>query len=90
VDPSRLTRAFQRGGWNLHALHDDTRSYAHTVRAWAERFERAQPALEAELPREQVRAFRLYLRGSELFLGTNRTQAYHLVAGPDAAPLASP
>jgi cyclopropane-fatty-acyl-phospholipid synthase len=87
VDPSGLARAFQRGGWNLHALRDDTRSYARTVRDWAERFESAQPALEAEFPRERVRAFRLYLRGSELFLARNRTQAYHLVAGPDAAAL---
>lgn len=89
VDPARLARAFQRGGWNLHALADDTRSYAHTVRAWAERFDAAQTALEAEHPRELVRAFRLYLRGSERFLASNRTQAYHLVAGRDAAPLAA-
>ena len=36
-----------------------------------------------------MRAFLLFLRGSYYFLATNKTQAYHLVAGREPAPLRS-
>jgi cyclopropane fatty-acyl-phospholipid synthase-like methyltransferase len=87
VDVPKLTRAFEAEGFNLHELVDDTRSYACTVRDWSQAFERERPGLEAGFGREPVRAFHLFLRASEYFLATNRTQAYHLVAGLDARPL---
>lgn len=89
VDPARLTRALLRHGFNVHELRDDTRSYACTVRDWGDALEAARTPLAHEFGESAVRAFLLFLRGSEHFLATNRTQAYHLVAGRDAAPLPS-
>lgn len=87
VDPARLTRALLRHGFNVHELRDDTRSYACTVRDWGDALDAARGPLAREFGERAVRAFLLFLRGSEHFLATNRTQAYHLVAGRDAAPL---
>ena len=72
-------------GFDLHALADDTQSYAYTVRDWALGLERARDGLAVRFGERTVRAFLLFLRASERFLETNRTQAYHLVAGRAAA-----
>src|SRR5215472_16076268 len=87
VNPYRLIRAFVRAGFNVHELHDDTRSYACTVRDWGDAFETGRKALAERFGEPAVRAFLLFLRGSLLFLRENRTQAYHLVAGREAAVL---
>jgi len=87
VNPARLTRALLRHGFNVHELRDDTLSYACTVRDWGDALEAARAPLAHEFGEPAVRAFLLFLRGSQHFLATNRTQAYHLVAGREAAPL---
>jgi len=87
VDPARWVEAFVREGFNIHTLADDTRSYACTVRDWGDAFEANRKALAEEFGEPVVRAFLLFLRGSQRFLIDNRTQAYHVVAGLDAAPL---
>ncbi len=89
VDPTRLVADLVRGGFNVHELRDDTLSYACSVRDWGDALERHRAALAAEFGADAVRAFLLFLRGSLYFLETNRTQAYHVVAGRDPAPLAS-
>jgi cyclopropane-fatty-acyl-phospholipid synthase len=90
VDVPKLVAALDAEGFNLHQLQDDTRSYALTVRDWADAFDRETPALEARFGHEPVRAFRLFLRASQYFLSTNKTQAYHLVAGRQPAGLPRP
>jgi len=87
VNPYRLIRAFVRAGLNVYELHDDTRSYACTVRDWGDAFETSYKALAERFGEPAARAFLLFLRGSLLFLRENRTQAYHLVAGREAAGL---
>jgi cyclopropane-fatty-acyl-phospholipid synthase len=88
VNPHALVRAFVREGWNVHELADDTLSYACTIRDWGDLFESHRKALAERFGEPTVRAFRLFLRGSWLFLRENRTQAYHLVAGREPAALA--
>lgn len=88
VNPHALCRALMRAGFNVHSLADDTRSYALTIRDWGDRFEAHSAALAARFGEPTVRAFRLFLRGSWHWLSRNQTQAYHLVAGRDSAPLA--
>jgi len=87
VNPYRLGEALIRAGFNLHELRDDTRSYALTTRHWGDRMAAHARPLAEEFGEEPVRAFLLFLRGSTLFLEENRTQAYHVVAGLDPAPL---
>jgi len=89
VDPARLVRALLRHGFNVHELRDDTLSYACTVRDWGDALEANGAALGCDFGEPAVRAFRLFLRGSLHFLTTDRTQAYHLVAGRGAASLPS-
>jgi cyclopropane-fatty-acyl-phospholipid synthase len=84
VDVPKLLRELIRAGFNVYELGDDTRSYAYTVRDWARTLERERDKLGAEFGEPTVRAFLLFLFASQHFLMTNRTQAYHLVAG--AAP----
>lgn len=90
VNPRRLVDGLIRAGFNLHEMGDDTLSYALTVRDWGDRLERHRDELAREWGEECVRAFLLFLRGSEHFLRENRTQAYHLVAGASPAPLRRP
>jgi cyclopropane-fatty-acyl-phospholipid synthase len=87
VNPARLVRALLRHGFNVHELHDDTLSYACTVRDWGDALEAHRDDLARTFGEPAVRAFLLFLRGSLHFLATNRTQAYHLVAGREAAAL---
>ncbi len=89
VDVPKLLKEMARAGFNLHVLEDDTQSYAFTVRDWADKLERARRQLAAEYGEPSVRAFLLFLRASQYFLLTNKTQAYHLVAGREPAPLDS-
>jgi cyclopropane-fatty-acyl-phospholipid synthase len=81
VDLAALVRALTREGFNVHELGDDTLSYAWTVRDWARGLEAHRKELAARFGEPAVRAFLLYLWASHRFLATNRTQAYHLVAG---------
>jgi cyclopropane-fatty-acyl-phospholipid synthase len=81
VDLARLVRALTRAGFNVHDVGDDTLSYAYTVRDWARGLEVHREALAARFGEETVRTFLVYLWASHHFLATNRTQAYHLVAG---------
>jgi cyclopropane-fatty-acyl-phospholipid synthase len=87
VNVQKLVRALVRAGFNIHELRDDTTSYAWTVRDWADGLEADRAELARRWGEPAVRAFLLFLRGSQHFLATNRTQAYHLVAGRTPAPL---
>jgi cyclopropane-fatty-acyl-phospholipid synthase len=80
VDLPRLLRALERAGLSLHALADDTASYARTVRDWADALEPARSELARRFGEAPVRAFRLYLRASQYYLERRKTLAYHLVA----------
>ncbi len=82
-----LLAALAHRAFNLHLVTDDTLSYAYTVRDWADALERARPDLTARFGESAVRTFLLFLRASQYFFLTNRTQAYHVVAGRGAAPL---
>jgi cyclopropane-fatty-acyl-phospholipid synthase len=81
VELGRLVTALTTAGFNVAELADDTLSDAWTVRAWAEALQRCQESLAKRHGEVPVRAFLLYLWSSHHFLATNRTQAYHLVAG---------
>jgi cyclopropane-fatty-acyl-phospholipid synthase len=81
VDVSALLRALAAEGFHVHELVDDTLSYAWTVRDWAHRLEACRKELARQFGEPAVRAFLLFLWGSQHFLATNRTQAHHLVAG---------
>lgn len=87
VNLPALLDALLRAGLSVHELGEDTRSYGFTVRDWADALDREAPGLERRFGPREVRAFRLFLRASQLFFETGRTQAYHLVAGspPSAA-----
>jgi cyclopropane-fatty-acyl-phospholipid synthase len=87
VNPYGLAAALIREGFNVHEMADDTLSYACTIRDWGDRFEASAKALAERFGEPTVRAFRLFLRGSWYFLRTNRTQAYHVAAGLEPAPL---
>jgi len=87
VDVPRLLRELMGAGFHVHTLEDDTRSYALTVRDWADAFDRVADDLAAVHGATQVRAFRLFLRASQYFLSRSKTQAYHLVAGRTPATI---
>jgi len=87
VNPYGLIGALVREGFNVHELRDDTLSYAYTIKAWGDRFELHRKGLAERFGEPTVRAFLLFLRGSWHWLRENQTQAYHLVAGLDPAPL---
>ena len=87
VNPYGLVEAFVREGFNVHTLADDTRSYACTIRDWGDAFEAHAKELAETFSESDVRAFRLFLRGSLHFLRSNQTQAYHVIFGRDARPL---
>jgi cyclopropane-fatty-acyl-phospholipid synthase len=87
VNPYGLVEALVRAGFNVHELCDDTLDYACTIRDWGDRFEANRKSLAEAFGEPVVRAFLLFLRGSWHWLRENRTQAYHLVAGLDPAPL---
>lgn len=85
VDVPRLLREIARAGFDVQALVEDTRSYACTVRDWADALEGARRELAARFTERDVRAFLVFLRASQYFLEQGRTQAYHLVAGRRSA-----
>jgi len=87
VSVPRLLGALEREGFGIHALRDDTASYALTVGDWADAFDRASGELVARFGESPVRAFRLFLRASQYFLQRGRTQAHHLVAAREPASL---
>lgn len=87
VNTQKLVARLIESGFNVHELEDDTLSYACSVRDWARGLEAGAKELSERFGERDVRIFRLFLRGSEYFLFRNRTQAYHLVAGRDSAPL---
>jgi cyclopropane-fatty-acyl-phospholipid synthase len=80
VDLPALTAALLRAGLGVRELGEDTRSYGYTVRDWADALEREAEGLAQRFGARPVRAFRLFLRASQLFFEADRTQAYHLVA----------
>lgn len=81
VELGRLVTALTAAGFNVAELADDTLSDAWTVRDWALTLQRCEKSLAQRHGEIPVRAFLLYLWSSHHFLATNRTQAYHLVAG---------
>lgn len=81
VDLPKLLDALIRSGFNVLELADDTLSYAYTCRDWADALDREAKRLAEGFGEKDVRVFRVFLRASQHFLATNRTQAYHLVAG---------
>jgi cyclopropane-fatty-acyl-phospholipid synthase len=81
VNVPALFDALLRAGLSVQQLGEDTASYGYTVRDWAEAFEAEAEALGRRFGPRPVRAFRLFLRASQVFFETDRTQAYHLVAG---------
>jgi cyclopropane-fatty-acyl-phospholipid synthase len=80
VNVPKLADALLRAGLSVRLLEDDTESYGHTVRHWADALEREAGKLAPRFGTRAVRAFVLYLRASQVFFETGRTQAYHLVA----------
>jgi len=88
VNPYGLVEAFVRAGFNVHEMRDDTRSYELTTRCWGDLLEAQRKDLAARFGEQAVRAFLLFLRGSTIFLASNRTQAYHVVLGLEPAALA--
>jgi len=84
VDLAALVRVLTRAGFTIHEIGDDTRSYAYTVRDWARGLETHHAALAARFGEPAVRTFLLFFWASHHFLMTDRTQAYHLVAGRQA------
>ena len=84
VDLARLVGVLTGAGFTIHEIGDDTRSYAYTVRNWARGLETHHAALAARFGEPAVRAFLLFFWASHHFLMTDRTQAYHLVAGRQA------
>jgi cyclopropane-fatty-acyl-phospholipid synthase len=86
VDKTKLVRAFRRAGLAVETESDDTESYAHTVRDWAQRLDAAGPELEAEFGQRAVRTFALYLWSAHHFLESRRTTGWHLVASRSAVP----
>jgi cyclopropane-fatty-acyl-phospholipid synthase len=89
VDLGRLVRVLTAAGFNLHEIADDTLSYAYTVRDWARSIEAHRTDLAARFGEASVRTFLLLFWSSYHFFLTNRTQAYHVVAGrePRRAPM---
>jgi cyclopropane-fatty-acyl-phospholipid synthase len=87
VNMQRVIAALVARGFNIHELHDDTVSYALTVRDWAHALERRRHEIAERFGERTVRTFLLFLWGSHHFFTTNRTQAYHLVAGRGPAAL---
>ena len=81
VDLARLVRVLTATGLTLHEIGDDTLSYAYTVRDWARGLETHRTVLAARFGEPAVRTFLLFFWASYHFLTTNRTQAYHVVAG---------
>ncbi len=75
VNLPRLSEALIRAGFNLHELGDDTVSYALTCRDWADALDREAKGLADRFGERDVRVFRIFLRSSQYFLATNRTQA---------------
>jgi cyclopropane fatty-acyl-phospholipid synthase-like methyltransferase len=87
VSVPRLLRALEREGFSVHALREDTASYALTVGAWADAFDRVSGELARRFGESPVRAFRIFLRASQYFLQRGRTRAHHLVAAREPASL---
>jgi cyclopropane-fatty-acyl-phospholipid synthase len=56
--------------------------YARTLRQWRERFERAESAVRARFDEPFVRAWRLYLAGSECAFSTGWLQLFQVVFAP--------
>lgn len=84
VDLAAVVHALTRAGFTIHEVGDDTLSYAYTVRDWARALEAHRDPLAERFGEPTVRAFLLFFWASYHFLTTNRTQAYHLVAGRQA------
>ena len=87
VSVPRLLCALEREEFVIHALREDTTSYALTVGDWADAFDRASGELVDRFGETPVRAFRLFLRASQYFLQRGRTRAHHLVAAREPASL---
>jgi cyclopropane-fatty-acyl-phospholipid synthase len=81
VNVRRLVAALAASGFNVYELEDDTQSYALTVRDWAAALEAKRAEVAWRFGERTVRTFLLFLWGAQYFFSTNRTQAYHLVAG---------
>jgi cyclopropane fatty-acyl-phospholipid synthase-like methyltransferase len=62
-------------------------SYAYTLRDWADKLDDHYETLRMVSGEKDLRAFKLFLRGTYYFLRRNRIQAYHLVAGREPAAL---
>jgi len=84
----RLLDAIARAGFHVHRVRDDTKSYALTVRDWADRLSAVQGELSRDFGEQGVRTFLLYLRAAQYYFEQGKTQAYHLVAAREPASLA--
>jgi cyclopropane-fatty-acyl-phospholipid synthase len=87
VDVPGLLAALADAGLHVWELADDTRSYELSCRGWADALDREGKGLAERFGEPAVRAFRVYLRASQHFFATGRTQAFHLVAAREPAPL---
>jgi cyclopropane-fatty-acyl-phospholipid synthase len=81
VDLARLVHALTRAQFNVYEIGDDTLSYAYTVRDWARALAAQRDDLARRFGETTVRTFLLCFWASYHFFMTNRTQAYHVVAG---------
>jgi len=75
-------------GFQLLEVRNDTRDYELTILEWARRFDAQRDFIVRRWGQEIWRAFRIYLWGGGHAFGTDRLQAYHLVArrGDDGGP----
>ncbi len=74
-----LIEDFNRADLRMLEVVDDTAHYARTVEIWGDRLDNVMGDLGLEFGTD-VRVFQLLLRGSQHFLETRQTLAYHVVA----------
>ena len=67
-------------GFEVVEVVRETRDYELTITRWAERLEAAREDIVRGWGEDVYRAFRIFLWGGSHAFGTNRLQAYHVVA----------
>lgn len=75
-----MVQEFLYNGFDVLEVKDESRDYELTMRQWAERYDAARERIVARWGEPLYRAFRIYLWGGCHALGTDRLQAYRIVA----------
>lgn len=83
-----LLREMLLHGFELVGVRRETHDYELTMRHWAQRFDANREKIVGGWGEDVYRAFRVFLWGGSHAFGTNRLQAYHVVAQrrPDPGP----